>query len=192
MRKLVYYVGVSLDGYIAGPGGEWEFMLSDEMTAWITERYPDTVPTHIRPHLGLEGAANRAFDTVLMGRGTYQPGIDAGVTSPYSHLRQYVVSTTLGEIADPAVELVTGDPVALVRELKAQEGMDVWLAGGGKLAGTLLPEIDELVIKRYPVIAGSGIPAFDGPFLPTPFTPTRTDSLDNGASVTWFSRTPAA
>ena len=192
MRKLVYYVGISLDGYIAGPGGEWDFMLLDDVTTWITQRYPDTVPTHIRPHVGLEGTDRQAFDTVVMGLGTYQPGLDVGVTSPYAHLKQHVVSTTLGEIADPAVELVTGDPLGLVRELKAQEGMDIWLAGGGKLAGTLLPEIDELVIKRYPVVAGAGIPAFDGAFQPTRFTPNRTESFDSGASVTWFSRTPAA
>ncbi|WP_027499512.1 dihydrofolate reductase family protein [Rhodococcus sp. UNC363MFTsu5.1] len=193
MRKLVYYVGISLDGYIAGPGGEWDFYpISDAMATWMNERYPDTIPTHVRPHVGLEGAANLAFDTAVMGRGTYEPALAVGITSPYAHLRQYVVSTTLGEIADPAVDLVAGDPLDLVRELKAQEGMDIWLTGGGKLAGTLLPEIDELIIKRYPVVAGTGIPAFDGPFLPTQFTPTRTESFDNGASVTWLSRTPAA
>lgn len=66
MRKLVYYVGVSIDGYIAGPGGEFDFYpQSDEMGAWIYSEYPETVPTHIRPHIGLD-APNRRFDTVLM------------------------------------------------------------------------------------------------------------------------------
>ncbi|QKT11257.1 dihydrofolate reductase family protein [Rhodococcus sp. W8901] len=193
MRKLVYYVAVSLDGYIAGPGGEVDFYpLSDSMAAWINERYPETVPTHIRPQAGLQDAPNRAFDTIIMGRGTYEPALAVGITSPYAHLRQLVVSTTLGTIPDPAVELVSTDPVEAVRKLKAEDGLDIWLAGGGQLAGALLPEIDELIVKSYPVVGGAGLPAFAGPFRPTAFTRTDLTSFDNGASVSWFSRTPNA
>jgi dihydrofolate reductase len=191
MRKLVYYVAVSIDGYIAGPGGEFEFYpLGDDMAAWINERYPETVPTHVRPHAGLEDAPNKRFDTLIMGLGTYEPALDIGVTSPYAHLRQYVASTSLDQIADPGVELVR-DALATVRELKAEDGdRDIWLCGGGKLAGALLPEIDELIVKWYPVVAGDGVPAFSGGFRPTLFTPGRRESFSNGAQVTWFTRTP--
>ncbi|MGH3238768.1 MAG: dihydrofolate reductase family protein [Spirillospora sp.] len=189
MRKLVYYVGVSIDGYIAGPGGEVDFYpLGDDMAAWINERYPETLPTHVRAHVGLENAPNKRFDTLVMGLGTYQPALDIDVTSPYAHVRQYVVSTTLDEIADPSVDLVR-EPSGLVRELKAEDGdMDIWLCGGGRLAAALLPEIDELIIKSYPVVAGSGVPAFSGAFDPTLFTPARRESFGNGAQVTWFTR----
>ena len=189
MRKLVYYIGVSIDGYIAGPGGEFDFYpVGDDMMAWINERYPETVPTHIRPQAALEDAPNKRFDTVVMGLGTYRPALDVGVTSPYGHVRQYVASTTLKEIADPAVELV-GDPLATVRTLKAEDGgMDVWLAGGGRLAASLLPEIDELIVKSYPVVAGGGVPAFSGAFRPTLFTPADRRTFANGAQVTWFTR----
>ncbi|WP_282777763.1 MULTISPECIES: dihydrofolate reductase family protein [unclassified Nocardia] len=190
MRNLVYYVGVSLDGYIAGPGGEFDFYpLSDEMAAWITQRYPESVPTHLREQVGLApDAPNREWDTVVMGRGTYDPAYLHGITSPYAHLKQYVVSTTLGSVDDPNVTVVDGDPVALVRRLKKEEGKNIWLCGGGKLAGQLLDEIDELVIKSYPVIAGAGISAFTGNFTPTRFRPTRRQDFDNGAQVTWFNR----
>ena len=190
MRKLVYYVGVSLDGYIAGPGGEFEFYpVADDMAAWINERYPETIPTHIRPHVGLEDAANKRFDTLVMGLGTYQPALDIDVTSPYAHLRQYVVSTTLDGIPDPGVELVR-EPHGIVRKLKAEEdGKDIWLCGGGALAGALLPEIDELIIKSYPVVAGAGVSAFTGGFRPTLFTPADRKEFGNGAQVTWFTRT---
>ncbi|MEU9831719.1 dihydrofolate reductase family protein [Streptosporangium sp. NPDC048047] len=190
MRKLVYYVGVSIDGYIAGPGGEFDFYpLSDDMAAWMNEQHPEVIPSHIRPHVGLADAPNKRFDTVVMGLGTYRPALDVGITSPYTHLRQYVVSSTLEKIDDPSVELVPGDPVGLVRRLKAESsGKDVYLAGGGKLAGALLPEIDELIVKWYPVVAGSGISAFQGGFDPTLFTPVRRESFDNGAQVTWFQR----
>lgn len=189
MRKLVYYVGTTLDGYIAGPGGEFDFFpLSDQMTASLSERYPETVPTHIRPHIGMGNPPNRVFDTVLMGRGSYEPARSVGVSSPYAHLRQYVVSTTLPDIDDPAVSLVRTDPVAKIKELKAQEGQDIWLCGGGILAGQLLPEIDELIVKRYPVIVGAGIPMIAGTFEPILFTPTAGEVFDNGASVTWLKR----
>ncbi|MFI7049602.1 dihydrofolate reductase family protein [Streptosporangium sandarakinum] len=190
MRKLVYYVGVSIDGYIAGPGDEIDFYpVSDDMAAWMNERYPEVIPTHIRAHVGLADAPRKRFDTVVMGLGTYRPALDVDITSPYAHLRQYVVSSTLEKIDDPSVELVSGDPVGLVRELKAESsGKDIYLAGGGKLAGALLPEIDELIIKWYPVVAGAGIPAFQGGFDPTLFTPVQRESFSNGAQVTWFQR----
>jgi dihydrofolate reductase len=152
----------------------------------MTSEYPETVPTHVRAQAGLGDLPNKTMDTLVMGRGTYQPALDIGVTSPYAHLKQYVVSTTLEQAED--VELYAGDPIELVRTLKAQEGLDIYLCGGGKLAGTLLPEIDQLVVKSYPVVAGAGIPAFAGPFNPTTFTPTQTKSFANGATVTWFER----
>jgi dihydrofolate reductase len=190
MRKLVYYIGVTLDGYIAGPGGEFDFFpLSDQMAAWINERYPETLPTHVRGLVGLEDAPNKAFDTLVMGRGTYEPALDVPTTSPYAHLRQYVVSTTL-TIGDPTVEVVRGDPVGLVRRLKDEDtGMDIYLCGGGKLAAALLEEIDEIIVKSYPVIAGDGIPMVDGRFDPTSFTPTHRETFDNGTQVTWLTRT---
>ncbi|WP_405179169.1 dihydrofolate reductase family protein [Nocardia sp. NBC_01377] len=190
MRKLVYYVGVSLDGYIAGPGGEYDFYpLDAEIGAWTNTEYPEFVPTHLRGHVGMAvDQPNKRCDTVLMGRGTYEPALSAGVTGPYSHMKQYVVSGTLGRIDDPNVELVESDPLGLVRGLKKEEGLDIWLCGGGVLAGQLLTEIDELIIKSYPVVAGSGISAFSGTFDPTLFTPTRREEFGNGAQVTWFTR----
>jgi dihydrofolate reductase len=190
MRKLVYYVAVSIDGYIAGPGDEVDFYpVSDDMAAWMNERYPEVIPTHIRALVGLTDPPNRRFDTLVMGRGTYQPALDLNISSPYAHLRQYVVSSTLEKIDDPSVELVPDDPVGLVRRLKAESSdKDIYLAGGGKLAGALLPELDELIIKSYPVVAGAGVPAFQGGFDPTLFTPTERQSFSNGAQVTWFQR----
>jgi len=142
----------------------------------------------VRPALGIEDAPNRTFDTVVMGRGSYEPGLAAGVKSPFAHLRQFVVSTTIPDAEDPPVTIVRADPLGVVRSLKEEEGQDIWLCGGGTLAGELLPEIDELIIKRYPVVAGAGIPMIRGNFEPTPFTPTATESLDDGASITWLKR----
>ncbi|MET8773439.1 dihydrofolate reductase family protein [Nocardia sp. NPDC050713] len=190
MRKLVYFVGMSLDGYIAGPDGGIEFFpIAPDFAEWLAAEYPETLPTHARPHFGLPAdAPSKKFDTLVMGRGTYEPALAVGITSPYSHMRQYVVSSTLGRIEDPTVELVDGDPAGLVRRLKQEDGMDIWLAGGGKLAGALVEEIDELVVKSYPVTAGAGVRAFDGPFRPTLFAPTRRQEFGNGTQVTWLTK----
>lgn len=123
-----------------------------------------------------------------MGRGTYDPALEISITSPYAHLRQYVVSTTV-KVDDPDVHVEAGDPFELVRRLKAEDtGRGIWLCGGGKLAGALLPEIDEIILKSYPVVAGAGVPVFSGDFNPTLFTPTCREGFDNGAQVTWFTR----
>ncbi|MEN2417271.1 dihydrofolate reductase family protein [Streptomyces rimosus] len=194
MRKLVYYVAVTLDGRIAGPGGEFDFYpTGDEeqaaaYTAWANTHCPETVPTAMRAAHGLADAPNLRFDTVVMGLGTYRPALDAGLTSPYAHLRQYVVSSTLAQDVDPAVTVVREDPVALVRGLKREEGQDIWLCGGGRLAGVLLPEIDELIIKSYPVVAGAGIPVFDGEFDPTLFAVAERTSFANDVTITRFTR----
>ncbi|WP_411978159.1 dihydrofolate reductase family protein [Streptomyces anulatus] len=98
--------------------------------------------------------------------------------------------TTLKPDTDPAVTIVPGDPLALARELKneAGAGLDIWLCGGGQLAGTLLPEIDELLIKTYPVIAGTGIAVVDGPFDPTVFDVAERTAFPNGVTLTHLTR----
>ncbi|MGW6645899.1 dihydrofolate reductase family protein [Streptomyces iakyrus] len=196
MRKLVYYVAVTLDGRIAGPEGEYHFFptgteqQSAAYSAWANTLYPETVPTAHRAAAGLADTPNRSFDTVVMGAGTYRGPLEHGVTNPYAHLRQYVVSSTLRHDTDPAVTVVPGDPLTLVRELKREQdsGLNIWLCGGGKLAGALLPEIDELVVKHYPVVAGAGIPAFDGAFDPTVFDVAERTAFPNGVTLTHLTR----
>jgi dihydrofolate reductase len=162
MRKLVYYVACTVDRFIAREDGSFDFFpMEGEHFADLFADFPETVPGHLRETLGVS-AANRMFDAVVMGRGTYEVGLSLGVTSPYPQLDQYVVSRTMAQSPDPNVELVSGDPLEAVRELKKREGKDVWLCGGAALAATLFPEIDELILKVNPILLGSGIPLFAG------------------------------
>ncbi|GAA2003380.1 dihydrofolate reductase family protein [Nocardiopsis rhodophaea] len=184
MRKLTYYIAVSIDGYIEGPNRETDFYpLSEEFAAYMTSEYADCLPTHVREQFGID-APNKHFDTVIQGRTSYELALREGITSPYAHMRQYVASTTMSESPDPAVEIV-GDPVATVRELKGEDGdLGIYLIGGAKLAGALIDEIDELVIKRYAVLAGAGTPMFLGAkFNPADFALTDHRVFDNGTSV---------
>jgi dihydrofolate reductase len=180
-RSLTYYVGASLDGYIAGPGGEYDALpIEPDVSAAMNEARPETVPTAFRELAGLADASDKAYDTVLMGGGTFRAG---GSPSPYAHLRQYVFSSTLGQNAAAGVEVVASDPVAFVRELKTEAGLGIWLCGGGKLAAALMSEIDAIVVKRYPVVLGGGIPMFAGSYAPTRFTLTENRTFDSGAAV---------
>ncbi|MGY1620231.1 dihydrofolate reductase family protein [Geodermatophilus sp. SYSU D00691] len=189
MRDLVYYVGVTIDGFIAGPDDQIDFYpMSTPYEEWMAAELGDALPTHIRRALGIDAAPNRRFDTIVMGRRTYDPALQAGITSPYAHLRQVVVSRTL-ESPDPQVTVVRDDPVAAVRALKQQQtGLDVYLAGGGQLAGQLLDEIDRLVVKSYPVVAGAGRTAFGSRFAPTRFDLDDVRTFPGGNAVLFYSR----
>jgi dihydrofolate reductase len=183
VRRLVYVVATSVDGRIAGPAGETDFYpLTDDVVALLRGDLADTLPTHAREQLGVAGAPRR-FDTVVMGRLTYEPALSVGITSPYAPLRQLVVSRTLPDAPDPEVEIVRDDPAAAVRTLKAGAGRDILLVGGAQLAGALLPQIDELVVKLYPVLAGAGVPQFTAPFTPTALTLTSSRVLERGTVV---------
>lgn len=160
MRELKYYVASTVDGFIAAEDGSFDaFLAEGEHFADLLESFPETVPAHLRDALGVR-AGNKRFDAVLMGRRTYEVGLKVGVSNPYTTMKQYLFSRTIKESPDENVELVSGDAVALVRELKKQTGKDIWLCGGGDLATTLFPEIDEIIMKLNPVLLGSGIPLF--------------------------------
>ncbi len=184
MRELTYYIGATLDGYIAGPGGEYDQLpIEPDVTAHILELRPETVPTAMRGPLGLGDEPNRLYDTVLMGRGTYLPGLETGNPSPYSHLKQYVFSASLDPALAPDVTFVASDALKVVRELKEQEGQGIWLCGGGKLAASLVSEIDEIVLKRYPLVLGGGLPLFDGPYAPRRFDLVENRTFESGMSL---------
>lgn len=192
MRKLVYYVATTLDGYIAAPGGgdpsgESFFPLTPDVVQFIVEQYPETLPAPARQAMGIDGPG-RVFDTALEGRRSYEIGLAAGLTDAYPHLRHLVFSTTMPASPDSSVEIVRDEPLERVRSLKAEAGMDLWLIGGGKLAHTLLPEIDRLVLKQNRSVIGSGIPLFDGPFDSHLFRPVDETLLESGLRIVTYDR----
>jgi dihydrofolate reductase len=160
MRKLIYYVAVTADGYIAHLDGTHQgYVFEGDHAADLGQRFPETIPTHWQEKLGMK-AKNRQFDTVLMGRKTYQVGLKEGVTSPYQSLRQYLFSRSMTQSPDPSVNLIREDVSQVVRRLKQEEGKDIWLCGGGVLAALLFAEslVDEVILKHHPVLFGEGIP----------------------------------
>jgi dihydrofolate reductase len=190
LRKLVYYVAVTLDGFIAGPdggdpSGAGFFPPHQDLIEFIVAEFPETLPGAAREAMGIEGPGKH-FDTVLEGRGSYEVGLAAGVTNAYPHLRHLVFSTTMEAGGDPTVELVAADPAETARGLKAEEGMDIWVVGGAKLAHALLPEIDRLILKQHSSVIGSGIPLFQGPFETHAFRPAGLQELESGVRILSF------
>ena len=192
MRRLVYLVAVTLDGFIAGPeGGDPTgsdyFPVTPDLVEHLATTWPETLPGPAREAMGL-AAPGVHFDTVVEGRASYEIGLAAGVDDAYPHLRHLVVSRSLAGRDDLPVEVVSDDPLARVRALKAEDGKDIWLVGGGTLAHTLLPEIDRLVLKVNPSVIGDGVRLFAGPFAHARFDQVDQVDLAGGVRVVTLDR----
>ncbi|KOU06750.1 dihydrofolate reductase family protein [Streptomyces ardesiacus] len=192
MRKLTYFIACSIDGFIGGPDGDASFMVSfvdEEFMEFLKAEYPETLPTHGRRPLGIDDLPNKRFDTIIQGRASYDLALKEGITSPYAHLREYVASRTLTESPDPNVEIISTDLVGRVRELKAEDSaFGIYLCGGAAVAGELVDEVDELVIKTYPVIMGTGMPMFASGFQVSEFVPESVRTFGNGVVVRTYRR----
>lgn len=192
MRKLTYVVACSIDGFIGDPDGDassmYRFVVGD-FAEYLTTEHPDINPSHVRRLVGTDGLPNKRYDTIVQGRASYEVALKEGITSPFSHLREYVASRTLKESPDPHVEIISDDLVGKVRELKAEDGeLGIYLCGGAAVAGALIDEIDELIIKTYPLVLGSGMPMFDAGFAVSDFTLDGVRGFDNGVVVRTYSR----
>ncbi|MFF8590934.1 dihydrofolate reductase family protein [Streptomyces sp. NPDC015220] len=192
MRKLTYFIACSVDGFIGDPSGDARMFfpfVDEEFLAFLTAEFPETLATHGRRALGVDDLANKRFDTVVQGRASYDLALKEGITSPYAHLREYVASRTLTESPDPNVRIISTDLVERVRELKAEDSrFDIYLCGGSRLAGELIQEIDELVVKTYPIVLGSGMPMFGSGFAVSEFDLEETRSFANGVLVRTYRR----
>lgn len=139
MRKLVYSVAMSLDGYIAGPAGEFDWITPDP-TFDFAEKY-------------------RGFDTLLMGRRTYELMLSSGQTPKSMGMSAVVVSTTLDPAAHSQVRIVRERMTQAVAELKAQPGKDIWLFGGAELFRSMIDAdlVDAVELAVQPVLLGAGV-----------------------------------
>lgn len=182
MKELTYFVACSVDGFIAHKDGSHDGFSQDEKyLADLFSDFPEMVPSHFRDVMG-SPSENRCFDTVLMGRKTYDVGLKEGVTSPYTHLKQYVFSRSLQTSPDKNVELISTDAVGVVSGLKREPGQGIWLCGGADLAAALFEHhlIDQLILKVNPFLMGAGIPLFAVEIQQTALELTDRKVYDNG------------
>ena len=147
MRTVTYGAACTLDGFIAGTGGEIDWLHYSKDVRRIMQEYWKSV------------------DTILMGRKTWDQAVrrgggGGGGSSP--GMRTFVFSRTLKSIDADGVELVRDDAAGVVRELKAGAGKGICMMGGGDLARTLFAAdlIDEVGVNVHPVLIGAGVPLF--------------------------------
>jgi len=143
VRRVRYRVAMSLDGFIAGPKGEMDWIVSD----------PD-----------VDFAAIYAdFDVALLGRTTYELTQQPGAPPWPPDWDVYVVSRTLQPAEHPAVYVIGDEVKSTVSRLRATPGRDIWLFGGGVLAASLLAMdlVDVIELAIMPVVLGNGVPFVD-------------------------------
>ena len=148
MRQIIYYVATSIDGYISG--------FDDDISGFVATG--NGIDKYLKDL--------QDFDTVIMGRKTYESGYQFGLKAgqlAYPHMRHYIFSSSLHfENADEKVKVCPLD-VSIIKGLKQEEGTSIYLCGGGVFATWLLEQelIDHLKIKLNPFIQGSGVKLFD-------------------------------
>jgi dihydrofolate reductase len=143
MRRVLYRVAASVDGYIAGPRGELDWIVRDPAVD-LTKVY-------------------ESVDTVLLGRRTYELTRQPGAPPWPRGWQIYVFSRTLKPEEHPGVTVVRADAGPRVAALRAAPGREIWLFGGGSLFRSLLEagQVDLVEVVVVPVLLGGGIPLLE-------------------------------
>jgi dihydrofolate reductase len=147
MRKIILGLAVTLDGYIEGPNGEYDWCFTDQ-------------------DYGLNEFFSRV-DTIFIGRKSYEiarqyaENNNGEIVPGMPRMTEYVFSNTLQSVDEKAI-LVSGDSMAEARKIKNQPGKDIWLYGGASLTDAMMKEglVDELWMSVHPILLGSGKPLF--------------------------------
>ena len=143
MRKVILAVAVSLDGFIEGPNGEYDWCFIDQ-------------------DYSLNDFFKR-LDTIFVGRKTYEMSSEMEGGPPgFPKFKEYIFSTTLNKVKEGAT-LIKGNIKTEVEKIKKERGKDIWLFGGAELTTSLmnLGLVDELSLAVYPVLLGGGKPLFN-------------------------------
>jgi dihydrofolate reductase len=144
MRRIWYCVAMSLDGFIAGPKGEYDWIPAEPEIDW--------------------GAFMDRFDAVLMGRRSYEAALATPGGGAMPGMRTYVFSRTLRPEDHPGVTIVRDNAPPALASLRQAPGKEIWLFGGGDLFRSLLEigEVDMIEVGLVPILLGQGVPFLPG------------------------------
>lgn len=144
MRKVIFGGANSLDNYFARKDDAVDWLMwSDEVSEIIADYF-------------------KTFDTMIMGRRTYEVAVRNGQGGSYPGMKTYIFSRTLKPVTKKNFQITSEDVADVVRQLKQEDGKDICIMGGGNLAKSLFEAdlIDEVGFNIHPVLLGSGIPIF--------------------------------
>lgn len=160
MRRVRYQVACSLDGYIAGPKDDFDWIVSE-------------------PTIDFD-ALYAQFDVLLMGRRTYD--IVRTMQGAFRDKQVIVASRSLATESLPDVEIVGDNLLDRIKQLRAEQGRDIWLYGGGELFAHLLEhdEVDTVELAVVPILLGEGIPFLPSPAVRRSLTLARTQTYPSG------------
>ncbi len=141
MRKIILNLALSLDGYIEGPNGEYDWCFADQDYG-MTEFLGNT-------------------DAIFLGRKSYEMLMSAS-PEVFSAIKMYVFSNTLKQVGNNAEIITEADFKSRIEEIRYQPGANIWLFGGAELVSAFIAHnmINEMLISVHPVILGSGKPLF--------------------------------
>ena len=163
MRKVILQLAVSLDGYIEGPNGEYDWCFTDQ-------------------DYGMNDFLKRV-DSMFIGRKSYELTLAMGeaAMAPFAKMTTYVFSTTLADVK-PGTILIKEEIDAAVRQIKKEPGKDIWVFGGAGLTASLLTHglIDEISLAVHPLILGAGKPLFSNIQSRMPLTLTDSKTYSSG------------
>jgi dihydrofolate reductase len=170
MRKIVYYVATSLDGFICGQ--------NEDISQFVGEG--NGVDQYLKDLAD--------YDTVIMGRNTYEFGYKFGLKPgqrAYPHMAHYIFSNSLKFVNPDSNVQVCPLEINEVEKLKNESGTDIYLCGGGTFAGWLLDNdlIDVLKIKLNPIILGTGVRLFGDSKKVLTLELTNSNKYDGGLQI---------
>lgn len=142
MRKIILGLAVSLDGFIEGPNGEYDWCFTDQ-------------------DYGLSDFFKQ-IDTIFMGRKSYELAQRMEGENPWNGMTTYVFSNSLKDVKGENMKLITGDIEKQINDLRKQPGKDIWMFGGAELLTTFVNNgwIDEYWLSVHPIVLGAGKPLF--------------------------------
>lgn len=169
-RKVILYIAVSMDGYIAD---------KNNTTDWLHD-----------PDYELEGEdfgyydLMKRVDTVIMGNSTMETVLSFDIPYPYPDQKSYVLTRNIGSKSNPDVEY-REDGLALMKELRSKPGKDIWLIGGGQINTLFLDNglIDEIILTIIPCTLGEGTPLFPNSKDRNKFKLINVKSYENGMAM---------